>query len=156
MAPFKLTQRPASGGKYVSFIERGTTTLQGSEEVRGSNGSQCNESSARESDHASFADIADEVNEPTGYELENRAYIAGWTAIRDGIQTAVTEAAAMPVSQMCINDCGKLASLRCQSCGPLAYFCESCFSRNHSTVNIFHVPEKWEVIIIMAVFSPME
>ena len=37
------------------------------------------------------------------------------------------------------------ATLRCEECGPLGYFCLECFDNAHRAVNRFHVAEKWEV-----------
>ena len=85
-----------------------------------------------------------ELQEPTGYELESRASVAGWASVRNGILTTVTESAAMPAAQFCIS-CEETAFLRCQQCGPLAHFCSGCFDRQHCNVNIFHVAKKWEV-----------
>ena len=85
-----------------------------------------------------------ELDEPTNYELESKASVAGWERVRNGMLRAVTEAACLPLAQSCIS-CDKEASLRCQRCGPLAYFCPDCFDQCHHKTNIFHVAEKWEV-----------
>lgn len=143
-------KRPVSGRKRVQCIEQGTTStliLEGNEDLL----EDLQESGCRhcvdESDASLPApDTGNEEVEPTSYELESIAYAAGWAAVQDGIQAAVTESAAMPLSLMCITvDCSNSASLRCQSRGPLVFFCENCFFRCHSLLNIFHVPEKWEV-----------
>ena len=92
--------------------------------------------------------------EPTGYELESKSVVAGWQKIRADILKVVTEAAAMSLDQLCLN-CEKLATLRCQQCGPLGFFCHECFKSCHRHVNFFHVSEKWEVMwhIIVRVVS---
>ena len=64
-------------------------------------------------------------SQPTTHELESRASAAGWEKIRRELMTVVTENAAMPIGQVCIN-CESLASLRCQDCGPLRFFCTRC------------------------------
>lgn len=84
-------------------------------------------------------------SEPTEHELSCLSSVAGWDEIRDKLRTAVTENAAMPQGQICIN-CAEIAWFRCQRCGPLGYFCSlSCYSHLHSGISLFHVPEKWEV-----------
>ena len=50
----------------------------------------------------------------------------------------------MPAGTKCIM-CEEFASLRCCYCGPLVFFCEECFKKKHSIMNIFHVPEVWKV-----------
>ena len=85
-----------------------------------------------------------ELEEPTDYELESKASVAGWERVRYGMLRAVTEAACLPLAQSCIS-CEKAASLCCEQCGPLAYFCPDCFDQCHHKENIFHVAEKWEV-----------
>ena len=50
----------------------------------------------------------------------------------------------MKIGQECLN-CKKEAGLRCLGCAPAAFFCEDCFSDLHMVVNIFHVPERWQV-----------
>jgi hypothetical protein len=81
-----------------------------------------------------------DTSEPTLHELESRAAAAGWQKIRNDIMGVVTENAALPPDQNCLN-CERLASLRCQDCGPLGL---ECFENTHRAVNLFHVPEKWE------------
>ena len=127
-------KRPVSGRKRVQCIEQGTTStliLEGNEDLL----EDLQESGCRhcvvESDAslpAPDTGIVDEEVEPTSYELESITYAAGWAAVRDGIQAAVTESAAMPLSLMCITvDCGNSASLHCQSCGPLFFFVKIAF-----------------------------
>ena len=136
----------------VHYIQQGIiSTVQGDEglHVQGNSGREC--TGERESSGylpVVDADAISEIIEPTGHELESKASAAGWAVVRGGILTAVTEAAAMPLSQICHN-CEHSATYRCQQCGPLGYFCEGCFLRSHSSMNIFHVPEKWEVISTM-------
>ena len=59
-----------------------------------------------------------DIIEPTGHELESKANAAGWAASR--ILIAVTEAAAMPLSQGCVN-CDLSALFRCRQVGLLAF-----------------------------------
>lgn len=87
---------------------------------------------------------APDVEEPTCYELESRAAVAGWESVRRGILIAVTEAAAMPLGQICLH-CEAAASMRCKQCGPMGYYCSQCFLRCHNSVNFFHVAEQWQV-----------
>ncbi len=82
---------------------------------------------------------------PTNYELESKASVEGWKEVRYRMMVTVTEAAAMSSSQGCVI-CSEAASLRCQRCGSLGFYCLECFQKAHSSVNFFHVPEKWEVM----------
>ena len=148
----KLTQRPTFGQKSLEVIQRGVSDSQpsfASEELRERPcGSPVNtspvDSPLAVNTGVSMLRPLLELEEPTGYELESRASVGGWERVRSGILTAVTEAAAMPVAQFCIS-CEKTASLLCQQCGPLGYFCPGCFDLGHHKVNILHVAEKWEV-----------
>ena len=151
----KFTERPVSGGKSVQYIQRRASNALQSHEVREtSDEREHGDSREHRRNEASLlpavdtmADLSSNFIEPTCHELESKASAVEWAAVRDGILTAVTEAAAMPVSQICLN-CRNSASFHCQQCGPLGFYCEECFLKCHSTVNIFHIPCKWEVIIL--------
>ena len=86
--------------------------------------------------------IADD--DPTTHELERKASVAAWEDVRESFLHVFTESFAMKIGQECLN-CKKEAGLRCLGCGPAAFFCEDCFSDLHMVVNIFHVPERWQV-----------
>ena len=60
-----------------------------------------------------IADVSSNFIEPTCHELESKASAVEWAAVHDCILTAVTGAAAMPVSQICLN-CRNSASFHCQ------------------------------------------
>ena len=83
-------------------------------------------------------------------ELESRSMVAGWNEIRESALNAITETAAMPLEQACIN-CNSIALLRCRQCGPLGFYCLGCFQKYHKCVNFLHIPEKWEVNINLCV-----
>ena len=85
-----------------------------------------------------------ELDEPTSYELECKASVGAWEEIRPSVLHVVTESSAMRIRQQCLN-CKQNAILRCLQCGPVAFFCEDCFSDLHRRLNIFHLAEKWEV-----------
>ena len=85
-----------------------------------------------------------DLKEPTTYELESRSMVAGWNEIRESAIKAITETAAIPLKQQCVN-CDSLASLRCHQCGPLGFYCQGCFQIFHKCVNFLHIPEKCEV-----------
>ncbi len=85
-----------------------------------------------------------DVVEPTEHEIHCQSLVSGWKDIRECVQAVVTENAALSEGQVCIF-CGKLASLRCQQCGPLGFFCSQCFTKVHDEINLFHVADKWEV-----------
>ncbi len=82
--------------------------------------------------------------EPSHHELETKSSILGWNKIRSGLLTAFTESECMAVSQIC-SVCLVPALIRCQECGPGTYYCIQCFGDEHTTKNIFHAAEKWEV-----------
>ena len=84
---------------------------------------------------------ASDISEPTLHKLESRASVSGLEKIRKEVMEVVTESAAMPIGQVCLN-CKRLAPIRCQECGPLGYFCFGCFEESHRAVNLFHVAEK--------------
>ena len=86
-----------------------------------------------------------DTDEPTTHELESRTSAYAWEKIQSDMLTVITEGAAMPPEQACIY-CDSLASFRCQQCGPLGFFCSQCLDSSHKLVNLFHVPEKWEVM----------
>ena len=83
--------------------------------------------------------------EPSGYMLERQSDEVGWRNIHQQFLKAVTETAAMPNNQVCCQCKKVVASLRCERCGPLGFFCQSCFKQCHNGINIYHTPEKWEV-----------
>ena len=152
----KVTKMPATGSKLIEDIQRGVLEIQPNilvqkvDEVK-VGGSHYKEDPAEiltseptSGFSASLCDLTSNSVEPTGYELERRSDVAGWNAIREGILTAVTETAAMVHNQPCLK-CENAASLRCQRCGPLGFFCQHCFQQFHTNLNVFHVAEKWEV-----------
>ena len=142
----KLTQRPAFGQKSEKVIQRGVSDSQpvSSYNEPKEYPDESPENSSRFASPFAMLQPITELKEPTDYELESKASVAGWERVRNGMLRAVTEAACLPLAQSCIS-CEKAASLRCQQCGPLAYFCPDCFDQYHHKVNIFHVAEKWEV-----------
>ena len=103
--------------------------------------------SADEWDNTFFSEDYN-LEEPTTYELESRSMVAGWNEIRDSALKAITETAAIPLKQPCVN-CNSLASLCCHQCGPLGFHCLGCFQVCHEYVNFLHIPEKWEVSLCM-------
>ncbi len=83
--------------------------------------------------------------EPSHHVLETKSSLLGWNKIRSGLLTAFTESECMAaVSQIC-SVCLVPALIRCQECGPGTYYCIQCFGYEHTTKNIFHAAEKWEV-----------
>ena len=142
----KVTQRPASGESSVEHILRGLPDLgpQLSHPPGGS--SALNSPETENATTVNMLTSCDDVQEPTCYEVESRAAVAGWESVRKGMLAAVTETSAMPIGQVCLH-CNATALMRCRQCGPLGYYCSACLLLCHSTVNVFHVAEKWEVIM---------
>lgn len=137
----RLTQRPTFGSKCTSIIHR-SLSCSGA----GPNDHPESPSSplAEPQFDELFLDPAGTEPESTEHELRCLSSVEGWESIRDGLRKAVTESAAMPLDQRCVN-CNEPASLRCQRCGPLGFYCSSCFGMLHCQVNVLHIPEKWEV-----------
>ena len=153
LPPLKVTHRPAFGPKSVDVVER----VQLEEAQAGFKG-KVEEKSGNDSldlplgnpganAGPSFMHESDE-GRPSNYELESKAAVSGWMGIREKIRIVVTEAAAMPLGQVCVS-CNGAASLRCQQCGPYGFYCLGCFESGHSRVNFFHVAEKWEVCLVL-------
>ena len=149
LPPLRHTSRPTRGPKCVSSVHRGATTI--------------NESShevflpATKPSRAEFTPVeplvgassmldpsASSLHEPTEHELHCKSSIAGWENLREAFQVVLTEKEALEEGRLCIV-CGELASLHCQRCGTLGFFCSQCFMNFHSEANMFHVAEKWEV-----------
>ena len=147
----RLTKRPAVGEKSLQFLDgriaaekAGVPRGDVEDEADGRRGSTESISESVTAADSFIAFPTPDVLEPTLHELESRASAAGWDKIRKDVMKAVTESTAMPVAQGCLR-CKGLASLRCQECGPLGYYCLGCFEASHSVVNLFHLAEKWEV-----------
>ena len=143
LPPLRVTQRPTAAPKLSTLIQRGGRS-QAVPDV-----STDPEAGDLAPNEPSFENehnigITPDLLEPTEHELGCRSSVAGWDKIRDGIRMAVTENHAMPLGQVCIV-CDDPSCLRCQQCGPFAYYCYPCFRKLHGYVNIFHIPEQWEV-----------
>lgn len=139
LPPLKVTQRPTIGPKTTSSLYR-VVNSQGDPDP-----APPVELHTPSLDDTTATPVPGSLD-PTEHELSCRASVTGWEKIRTGIRIAVTENAAMPLGQLCVI-CDDTACLRCQQCGPLSFFCSQCYMKFHSRVNIFHVAEKWEVII---------
>ena len=139
LRPLKLTHRTTDDVTRCVDIHRGM-------DESGSIPLQCSISDVEDTLdlHEQSVLASAELEDPTSYELECKASVAAWEEVRSSIFIAVTESYAMQNNQKCFN-CENSAILRCVRCGPVAFYCEKCFSEFHKSVNIFHVAEKWEV-----------
>lgn len=95
-----------------------------------------------------FPDVPEDTVVPSYHELESKSAIRDWENLRTRMLSASTECSAMPLGQLCLL-CPSPAEYRCRECGPVAFYCEGCFNLLHEKANFFHVPEKWEVIIVI-------
>ena len=86
----------------------------------------------------------DSEPEPSNYEIESKSSIKHWAEVRKKMLISYIEESSMPEQSACVM-CASTAELRCQQCGPFAFYCEECFLLHHKKVNIFHVAEKWKV-----------
>ena len=148
----KLTHRPTTAPKTVTFVHRSSSSHLDSVPVDYSGLDSGPELGTLDHKGCFLEESSSsglESCEPTEHELSCKSSVAGWEGIRLKLRTSVTEGAAMPLGQKCIM-CEETACYRCQQCGPLGYFCSSCFMKLHSRINIFHVPEQWEVCILCA------
>lgn len=155
LPPLKLTKRSTLGSKSVEIIHRGLEETY--EEVDLDLPSRsCTVAHSQETGtHYGLrsetvpmdfsANQIEELEEPTDHELKCKSTVAGWEEIRMKILQAVTEAEAVPCNEACHNCGNSSATIRCQQCGPFAFYCLICFRECHSKVNIFHVGEKLEV-----------
>ena len=88
-----------------------------------------------ERDHCDVQTVSPtELEEPTSCELECKASVAAWEKVRHSMLHIVTESGAMQSGQKCLL-CEKHAVLTCVNCGPVAFYCEGCFSDLHKYVN---------------------
>ena len=81
----------------------------------------------------------------SSYALKKQKLLEAWDSIRVNLLNVRLEEMA-PASTLCclcgvIQDCG---IIRCQECGPSAYYCEECCVKVHEHI-IFHRPKKWNV-----------
>lgn len=84
-------------------------------------------------------------NLPSLHEIARKSAIESWRKVRPSLLQAAIENSAMPPSQACMMCCVNEASYRCLQCGPRIFFCHHCFGDAHSTTNLFHTGEVWEV-----------
>ena len=80
------------------------------------------------------------------HEISQKRSIHAWNSLRESILAAVTECHEMPDGQMCTCCNAVFAMFRCIQCGPYMYFCDSCLPKSHLYTNVFHTPERWEVL----------
>ena len=140
LPPLKVTRRPAYGKKSVKYFERSV----GYDSVREQVECEPSSDSTRVLVEDYMQATTSALNEPTCYEVETKASIAGWESIRKMVQVTVTEMEALPLLEICLR-CPAPATMRCQQCGSRSYYCQPCFLHNHTKVNIFHVAEIWKV-----------
>lgn len=96
------------------------------------------------------AEVGDEFEGPSLYKIQQETAASGWKNIRSKLLRAAVEANAMPPEQVCINDCGTPASLRCLKCSLTSFYCHDCFISIHAHSNFFHVAEEWKVDFIFS------
>lgn len=158
LPPLRLTKTPTTGLKTFSSLQRGVSSeqLPNREERELDQANLVPESSHDSYDSDPFEDPDNsfiyasgcDTNEPTEHELGRKSMVSEWQKIRNSILETVTEVAAMPPGQICLN-CEKIATLRCQQCGPMGFFCQECFQVYHRYINFFHIPERWEVLVCL-------
>ena len=90
---------------------------------------------------------------PSLHSIAQRSAVELWEKIRPSLLQAAIESSAMPPNQTCISCCDNEALYRCLQCGPRAFFCHCCFALMHSTMNLFHTGEVWEVCQRMPIYN---
>lgn len=141
LPPLKLTRRPAFSASVKENLHQGVRdvlTLPGQSQENIASLSEFPASVCHETE-------THHCNELTIHEIEAKSSVAGWEAIREGLLTAVTESQGMPSDQICVHCDENPALIRCRQCGPLSYYCLSCFDRGHSRVSFLHAAERWMV-----------
>ena len=130
----RITQRPVIGENSVHYCHQGIpgpqtslpgpqTSLPGTlKNHENDHNDSADDERCETLDGESFFEIDpdSDIMESTCYELERKASAAGWAGLRSHMLIAVTEIAAMPLSQVCLH-CDQSALYRCQQCGPLVF-----------------------------------
>ena len=150
---FKVTQRSPSGVVRRN-ISRGKKSVECS--ASGSEHTNAAEESSSALDSGSspinplctlepsLDDYDDRGQNASLYAIKQKSSTLAWANIRQGLLTAAVENSAMPINQHCVM-CPSEAVYRCVQCSPCAYYCHACFGQAHTSVNIFHTGEVWEV-----------
>ena len=148
LPPLRHTGLPTRGSNRVSSVHRGATALSesNSKVVLPANrfGAEFTPVESLGASSSMLNPSNSSLHEPTEHELLCKSSIAGWGNLREAFQEVVTEKEALDEGQLCIV-CGELASLHCQCCGTLVFFCLQCFIHFHSEANMFHVGEECKV-----------
>lgn len=82
---------------------------------------------------------------PSLYSVKQRISSDAWEGVRELLRMACVESHILPENQVCVACSSTEANIWCRRCGANAFFCEECWRASHERVNIFHVPEFWEV-----------
>ena len=82
---------------------------------------------------------------PTLHEIKQKSSVESWSKIRTEMRQAVIECNGMPVNQLCIDCHQNEATYRCVQCSAWTYYCAECFDKAHSSKNLFHTGEVWQV-----------
>ena len=89
------------------------------------------------------------TDEPSLHDIKQKANVAAWAKVRQGMRRAAIECCAMAPKQACIVCVRDEATHRCLQCSAWAYYCAACFGETHSKNNLFHVGEVWQVAVIV-------
>ena len=148
----KVTQRSTSNPAVKMIVPRGRrggagmaiSAEEASEDPCGAGDDRGNE--GENAVFPVFSDGHDGVREPspTLHEINEASNAISWKNIRSELLRAITESFAMPVDQNCCMCC-EAAACRCVQCGAAIYYCIKCFEGSHSTANVYHTPEVWNV-----------
>ena len=144
LRPVKVTQRSTYGSRKVSTLKRSHPSGHLNEQPE-------NEQSQSPSTAFETSVVLNDEEEEglTEHRLGCISSISRWSEMREDLRKTVTENAALPINQLCLFCHKEKACLRFQKCGPLSFFCNSCYERWHASTNFFHVPERWEVRIYL-------
>ena len=93
-----------------------------------------------------FPHLDSTTSGPTLHEIKQKSSVESWRKIRTEMRQAVIATSGMPVNQLCIECHQDEATYRCVQCSAWTFYCSTCFGQAHSSKNIFHTGEVWEVV----------
>ena len=143
----KVTQR-FPGGEESKDLHRGATddgwTVSGTKQSHSQEEADSNQQQPRgealspvtNPDNLFYPGILDpysnSLEEPSHHELQSKASIGAWEALRSKVLSAVVESSAIPEEQMCLY-CDNPAEFRCQRCGPVSFYCYTCYMNQQTS-----------------------
>ena len=108
-------------------------------------------------DSVSNSAIDDPSDKRSAHHRRRQKAAEAWGRLRSSFIATTVSKSCIPPASMCVKCNTVEATVRCQQCGPLAYFCEACTVEQHCNpifqCNMFHTPELW--INVRIVYPPL-